>query len=67
MLHISKVKASEQEFEIIYEQSGLKPQFKRVFFEVLFSQNKLISECFPSHWSNQENPFRRKWKELKEI
>jgi len=34
ILHIAKVKANEAEFEIIYEQSTLKSEFKQTFFEV---------------------------------
>ena len=34
ILHIAKVKASESEFEIIYEQSGLKPQLRKAFYDV---------------------------------
>jgi hypothetical protein len=36
MLHIAKVKANEQEFDIIYEQAGLKAIFKQVFFNVRY-------------------------------
>eukprot|EP00347_Sterkiella_histriomuscorum_P000266 403376539 len=36
ILHIAKVKANQEEFEIIFEQSGLKPQFKKPFFDAVF-------------------------------
>ena len=34
ILHIAKVKASQEEFEIIYEQSTLKSAFRQCFYEV---------------------------------
>ena len=36
ILHIAKVKASQEEFETIYEQSLLKPALRTAFFEAVF-------------------------------
>ena len=36
ILHIAKVKANQEEFETIYEQSLLKPSLKQAFFEAVF-------------------------------
>ena len=36
ILHLAKVKASAEEFEIIYEQSLLKPSLKQSFYEAVF-------------------------------
>mmetsp|Transcript_4426 Transcript_4426/g.4170 ORF Transcript_4426/g.4170 Transcript_4426/m.4170 type:complete len:98 (-) Transcript_4426:129-422(-) len=44
MLHIAKVKPNEQEFEIIFEQSGLLPQFKPGFFEAVYPHIEEIRE-----------------------
>ena len=38
MLHMAKVKASEDEYKLIYEQSGLNPSphFAKAMFDVVF-------------------------------
>ena len=33
---MAKIKASEQEFVILYDQSGLNPKFKKLFFEAVY-------------------------------
>ena len=43
MLHIAKVKANESEFDIIYDQAGLKPIFKKVFFDVRFNEKNQVN------------------------
>ena len=36
ILHLAKVKANAEEFEIIYEQSLLKPSMRQAFYEAVF-------------------------------
>ena len=36
--HMSKVKASDEEFKLIYQSSGLSPDFYQAMFDVIYPQ-----------------------------
>jgi hypothetical protein len=48
ILHLAKVKASQDEFEIIYEQAQLKPALKKAFFDNVFPHLEELREILAS-------------------
>ena len=58
MLHLAKVKASQEEFEIIYEQSTLKPAFRQAFFEAVFPHLEELRSILASENEKDVKSFR---------
>ena len=44
ILHMAKIKASEEEFSILYDQSGLNKKFKKAMFDAVYSYLNEIRE-----------------------
>ena len=58
ILHIAKVKASQEEFEAIYEQSLLKQTLKQAFFEAVFPHIEELRDILMSE--NEKDVLRYK-------
>ena len=56
ILHMAKIKASEEEFSILYDQSGLNPQFKKHMFEAVYPYIMEIREMLAKE--NQKDQIR---------